>query len=301
MSAAPFIGIDWGTTNARALLFAGDGTLLEDREAPLGVSRLAAGEHRAAFERLAGAWRGQHGPIPVLLSGMIGSRQGWREAPYLSCPATLSELHRALVPAPEVENAFIVPGLSLASPERRDVMRGEELQLLGLGAAMTGFSAVCIPGTHSKWIRAEWPVVREFRTAMTGELFAAILDHTLFAKILPTEKAAAFNESAFVTGLQRSAAPHGLPSELFGLRADLLLSTLAASDLTDAISGLLLGTEIRAARPLLGPTPRVALLAAPALQERYLRALRFFAIEAVAFDVKQIAAQGFAALMRARS
>lgn len=295
-----FIGIDWGSTNARALLFAPDGRLVDERDEPLGIKHVPAGGHRAAFERLTAGWRELHGPIPALLSGMIGSRHGWREAPYAGCPVLLTELHRALVPAPGIDGVAIVPGLSLADG-RSDVMRGEELQLLGLGERATSFDWVCLPGTHSKWVRAEWPAVREFHTAMTGEIFAAVAEHTLFAKLIPSsDSAPAFIPAAFDRGLERSASPHGLLNALFGIRADVLLGRVSDAEIADLLSGLLIGTEVRHILPHAPAKSRVALLAAPGLQPRYLRALAFFDLVATAFDVRQISAHGFVALMRAR-
>src|SRR5207248_4853515 len=106
------------------------------------------------------------------------------EAPYLACPASLDQLKRALTPVPGEENVFIVPGLKMAG-DRPDVLRGEELQVLGLGASVREFNCVCIPGTHAKWIVTDGEIVREFHTAMTGEIFAAILEHTLFVQLVP--------------------------------------------------------------------------------------------------------------------
>ncbi|MEO5960013.1 MAG: 2-dehydro-3-deoxygalactonokinase [Opitutaceae bacterium] len=290
-----FIGLDWGSTNARALLFAPDGQIVAERDEPLGIKHVPPGGHRAAFDRLTAEWRERHGAIPALLSGMIGSRTGWREAPYVACPAKLTELHGSFVRAPEAENVFIVPGLSL-SGERADVMRGEELQLLGLGERGANFDWVCIPGTHSKWIRAEWPVVREFHTAMTGEIFAAVAQHTLFSTLIPPAAGRGFSERAFDAGLERSAAPHGILNTLFGIRADLLLGRVAASEIADVISGLLIGTEVRHMLPSAPTKSQVALLAAPNLQPRYLQALAFFGFAATPFDVKQVTADGFVAL-----
>lgn len=297
--AGLFIGIDWGSTNARAMLFDGDGALREEREAPLGVKHIAGGDYRAAFHQLTARWRAQHGPVPALLSGMVGSRHGWREVPFLDCPATLTQLYRVLLPAPGVDNVWLVPGLALAQPHR-DVMRGEELQLLGIGEAAKDFDWVCIPGTHSKWIRAAWPQVGEFHTAMTGEVFAAIAEHTLFAKIIPAAVGAraAFDERAFLDGVTRSASPHGLLASLFGVRADFLLADFPAGSVAEVISGLLIGSEIRHLFSTVTGKPRVALLASASLEQRYVCALRFLGLEVTAFDVKQTTARGFAALMR---
>jgi 2-dehydro-3-deoxygalactonokinase len=204
------------------------------------------------------------------------------------------------VPVPEIENVALVPGLSLTQG-RSDVMRGEELQLLGLGPTATRFDWVCIPGTHSKWVRAEWPAARDFHSAMTGEVFAALAEHTLFAKLIPPSGAALpFVAPAFDAGLERSAAPHGLLHALFGIRADVLLGRMPAAEIADMISGLIICIEIRHMLPQAPGKSRIALLAAPSLQPRYLRALAFFDLAATAFDVKQVTADGFVALMRAR-
>jgi 2-dehydro-3-deoxygalactonokinase len=292
-----FIGIDWGSTNARALLFAPDGRLVDERNEPLGIKQVRAGGYPAAFDRLAGDWRQRHGTIPTFLSGMVGSRTGWHEAPYLACPANLSELHRSLLAIPGTENVFVVPGLSLDG-ERADVMRGEELQLLGLGGRSADFDWICIPGTHSKWVRAGWPLVREFHTAMTGEVFAAIAEHTLFAKLIPVapNQIPAFLTDAFDAGLERSAASHGVLNALFAIRADALLGRVDATEIADLISGLIIGTEIRHVLAQAPGRSRLALLAAPGLQARYLRALANFGFVATAFDVKQVTADGFVAL-----
>lgn len=295
-----FIGIDWGSTNARALLFAPDGRIVEERDAPLGIKHIPPGGHRTAFEQLTAGWREAHGLIPALLSGMIGSRHGWREVPFITCPSKLTDLHHAIVPAPEVENVALIPGLSVTQGQA-DVMRGEELQLLGLGQAATRFDWVCIPGTHSKWIRADWPAVREFHTAMTGEVYAAVAEHTLFANLIPPASGPRpFVAAAFEAGLERSASPHGLLHALFGIRADVLLERLAAVEISDVISGLIIGTEIRHLLQQVPGKPRLALIAAASLQPRYQRALGYFDVAATAFDVKQVTADGFVAMMRSR-
>ena len=143
--------------------------------------------------------------------------------------------------------------------------------------------------------------LREFQTAMTGEIFAAITAHTLFAKLLPpTDASPAFDAAAFDSGLERSAAPHGVLNALFGIRADLLLGHVPDTQIADLLSGLLIGTEIRHVLPRTQARSRVAVLAAPNLQPRYLHALAFFDLVATAFDVRQVSADGFVALMGAR-
>jgi 2-dehydro-3-deoxygalactonokinase len=296
MPSENFIGIDWGSTHARALLFARDGTLVEHGDYPLGIKHVAHGQHRDAFQRMAGAWRARLGPIPTFLSGMIGSRHGWHEVPYLPCPVSVAELSRHLFTVPQEENVFIVPGVKVDT-HRADVMRGEELQVLGLRALAPDCDLVCIPGTHSKWITLDGPVVRDFRTAMTGEVFAAITEHTLFAELIRRETPPApFRAQAFDSGLERSAEPQGLLNVLFEFRASLLLGRVMAEDLPDLISGLLIGTEIRHARSAAPNARNIAVIGASGLGERYAHALRTFGFEPRTFDPREVAARGFVAL-----
>jgi 2-dehydro-3-deoxygalactonokinase len=60
---------------------------------------------------------------------MIGSAQGWIEAPYTSLPADVDSVARSLATVPDV-GLRIVPGLAQRDGTP-DVMRGEETQLFG--------------------------------------------------------------------------------------------------------------------------------------------------------------------------
>ena len=135
---------------------------------------------------------------------------------------------------------------------------------------------------------------------MTGELFAAIRGHTLFAQLIPREtNSTVFRESAFDSGLQRSATPHGLLNALFELRAAVLLEHISVGDLADMISGLLIGTEIRHVQTLIAAGKNIAVLGAAGISERYVRALQSFSFEPRALAVQEVTARGFAALFRA--
>jgi 2-dehydro-3-deoxygalactonokinase len=280
--------------------FAADGALVEQREFPLGIKNIGAGGYRDAFRRMTDGWRERDGAaMPAILSGMVGSRHGWREAPYLACPASVADLARHLVAAPEEPDVFIVPGMKMDG-ERPDVMRGEELQVLGLGEAGANHDLICIPGTHAKWIVAEGGVVREFHTAMTGELYAAVSEHTLLAPLMPrAEQRGSMREAAFDAGVQRSAKAHALPYALFELRAAILLQRVASDDLPDLISGLLIGTEIRHVQALFGGKRNVGVLGATGVNERYLRALDALGFNRTRLDVQTVTARGFVAIARA--
>ena len=179
------IALDWGTSNLRASLLGPGGAVLDRRSAAGGV--MAVPEHRfeAALRSLCGDWIDAHRG-PLLASGMIGSRQGWVEAPYLPCPATRDAAAARLVAVPLAGGAtlHIVPGLVCTGADgQADVMRGEETQILGAVPADSPRTLVVLPGTHSKWASVERGVVRDFTTCMTGELHEALVRHTILGRL----------------------------------------------------------------------------------------------------------------------
>src|SRR5688572_21624549 len=120
------IGIDWGTSSFRAFLLDAAGRILDRRSGPQGILSVQGGDFAGALEARVGDWVSAGGP-PVVMSGMIGSRQGWLETPYVTCPAGIADFGAGLVsvaadPAP----IWIVPGAEVATASMRDVMRGEE-------------------------------------------------------------------------------------------------------------------------------------------------------------------------------
>ncbi len=179
------IGVDWGTSSFRAYRLAGDGRILDRSAAPLGIMAVPERRFDAALRRAIGAWLAD-GERRVLLCGMIGSRQGWVEAPYLDCPAGPAELAQALVGVPFADaEVRLVPGLAArdaaAIPE---VMRGEETQIAGALDRIGGSDLVCLPGTHAKWARLAGGRVTGFATYLTGEAFAALRDHTILGRMM---------------------------------------------------------------------------------------------------------------------
>jgi 2-dehydro-3-deoxygalactonokinase len=263
------IGIDWGTTSARAFLFDRDGALLAQRDAPLGISKVAGGAFAPALATLLGDWNTQAGPR--LASGMIGSRQGWVEAPYLRCPASLSDLAASLATTPDGA-LRIVPGLLAEnSGGIPDVMRGEETQLVGAVAAEETVVAV-LPGTHSKWARIERGTVADFATYLTGELYGVLMEHSILGRMASASPTAP--GPAFARGVECGLASDGLTHDLFGARTLALTGGLAAHEVADWLSGLLIGAEIRAAQAWLGDLRApVRIIGADALTLRYERAM----------------------------
>jgi 2-dehydro-3-deoxygalactonokinase len=239
------IGLDWGTTNARALRFDAGGKVAELRERPLGIMQVQGGDFAGAFATLVGDWRAAAPAAPVLMCGMIGSRQGWREAPYAALPADGAALARGFLAIPEVD-AWIVPGISGGSlAGAPDVIRGEETQALGLlDVAGRRSCCLCMPGSHSKWVEVVDGRLTRFATFMTGEAFAALKGHTILARMM---EGGAHVPDAFAAGLARAHRPGGLLHHLFTVRTDGLFARLAPTAASSFLSGLLIGHEMIAA------------------------------------------------------
>ncbi len=260
------IGIDWGTSSFRAYRLQ-DGAVIDRRERPAGILHVPEGGFAATLRDAIGPWLAE-GETRVLMSGMVGSRQGWVEAPYCPCPADATAIARALRRVPfDGAGVFIVPGLSATDEAGTpEVMRGEETQIIGAHAA----GLVCLPGSHAKWARVEDGAITGFETYLSGEAFAALRSATILGRMM-TE--APHSEAAFADGLDRAASPGHLLHHLFGVRSRGLFGQLADSDSAAYLSGLLIGTEIRAAMP---QPALVTLLGTATLCARYATAITRF-------------------------
>lgn len=286
-SPAPqLVGLDWGTSSLRAYLFGGDGDVAERRAQPWGIQHLPAGGYAAAFRAIAGDWLARWPGLPVLAAGMVGSRTGWREVPYVACPADAAGIAAGIVPfASECGVVHLVPGL-VQRGESADVMRGEETQILGaLGRdpALASDSLFVLPGTHCKWARVTLGSVTRFTTYITGELFALLRDHSLLG--LPARDAAghasATAAAAFRRGLDavRASGPAGGVAKLFTARSLFLVGDLAAVDVLEYLSGLLLGDEVQSMLTGLGSVrPACVVVGDETLAARYRTALAAFGV-----------------------
>ncbi|KRE89321.1 2-keto-3-deoxy-galactonokinase [Frateuria sp. Soil773] len=284
------IGLDWGTTRLRAYRFDGAGRVQDTRTRPWGIRSLPAGGYEAALADVTAGWPA----LPRLACGMVGSRGGWLEAPYVDLPAGADALCAAVrrLRAADGMDLHIVPGLR--NPTAPDVMRGEETQLLGAVAqrpASAARSAWILPGTHSKWATVEGRAVTGFRTYLTGELYALLREHS----ILGAGIAEAVSPAAFARGVDaaRDSGAQGATSRLFATRALMLEGALAPAEVPDYLSGLLIGEEFRSALAGGLPPPGEApgLIGEPALCERYRQAAARFGL-ALAPPVADAAALG---------
>lgn len=235
-----FIAVDWGTTNRRAYRIGPSGAVEDRLEDGKGILSVPAGGFPAAVEEI----RGRLGERPMLMAGMVGSNRGWEEAPYVPCPAGLPELCASLKWV-EPERVAIVPGVCFSQGEAADVMRGEEVQLLGAYADgdIPASCTVCHPGTHNKWVRIEDGRIVSFRTVMTGEMFSLLAKHSILSDMLAGEEAAP--GAAFDAGVQAGLKGGPLTGELFAVRARVLLGKARREDAASYTSGLLIGTDVR--------------------------------------------------------
>lgn len=309
-SSPALIGLDWGTTRLRAFLLAADGQVLAEADSPHGLRHLPAPGGPTGFEtalaQVAGDWRMRWPSLPLLAGGMVGSQQGWREAPYLDCPARPADLlaHAVAVPLADGGRLHIVPGLRHrpdAGPP--DMMRGEEVQIAGVLASHPAPElVVLLPGTHAKWARVQQGQILDLCTHMTGELFALLSQHSLLAEMLPAAEAAAetlATDSGFQRGLALAAqaGPGDLGRQLFAVRTLGLDRQLTPAALPGLLSGLLIGHELRAGLAWLQQRGAahwpLVLAGEPALCQRYAWALRQ-AGQPVAAELGNTAPQGLA-------
>lgn len=286
-----WIAVDWGTSNLRAWAMGPDGVLAE-ASSDEGMGKLSRDGFEPALLRLIGPWLA--GRPPVVACGMVGSRQGWCEAPYRTVPCTPLD-PGALVLAPVTDarlKVSIAPGLKQLSPA--DVMRGEETQIAGALRLMPGYDGVlCLPGTHSKWVHISAGEVVSFQTFMTGEMFALLSEASVLRHGM---QGGGWDEAAFDPAVSDALSkPEKLGARLFSLRAEGLVAGLTPHAARARLSGLLIGTELAAAKPYwLGQ--RVTLIGAENLSAAYARALASQGVVAERLSATDCTLAGLASL-----
>ena len=273
-----YIAVDWGSTNRRAYKIDSSGACVDEFEDGNGALAVPKGQFPAAAAEI----RARLGDLPLLLAGMAGSNRGWVDAPYVPCPAGVGELVDNLVWPGERE--AIVPGLSYTCEGRADVMRGEEVQLLGAVAdgSIPAETLVCHPGTHNKWVVVEGGAIASFRTVMTGELFSLLKKHSILGDLLEREVAP---DHAFDEGVDHALSNDDLTSELFAIRARWLLGKADREDCASYASGLLIGSDVKLG--LAGHGGAVMVMGRPELTALYAAAIRKAGGEPIELDGEQ--------------
>jgi 2-dehydro-3-deoxygalactonokinase len=304
LSTLRFIVADWGTTRFRGYLVENE-TILDEVSSEEGVSALQSGQHRGVFMRQCGRWLEAEPDAPVLLVGMVGSREGWVMAPYAACPAGPADIARAMIPV-DLDNgrqAHIVPGLSCEpAPGAYDVMRGEETLVLGSGVED---GIVCSPGTHPKWIEMRGGRVERFATYMTGEMYALLREQSMIGRPATEPE----DPKGFDLGLDAAARNSGETGDrrvgllhlLFGARAAVVSGHMATDLLAPYLSGLLTGDEVNSALFQFGRPSAVTILADAPRADLYIHALARHGIATQVRAPRQALITGLARIVRHHS
>lgn len=291
--------VDWGTSTFRLWLLDESGGVLAERRSDQGMVRASTDGFEAVLESHLAAVGAPHN-LPVVIAGMAGARQGWHEAAYVDVPARLDSLVERAVAVPgQARPVRILPGLAQRDPGRLDVMRGEETQLLGLAAGGISSALVCLPGTHSKWVRLEDATVSAFATFATGEFFSLLAAHSTLADALDLP-GAPFDAAAFADGVDAAfAEPERITNRLFEIRAASLLTDRSPAARRARLSGLLVGIELAGARRFSAGAVHAHLVAAGPLADLYAAALPHAGFAVTQIDADEAVRRGlFAAAGR---
>jgi len=279
------LAIDWGTSSLRIYRLDAGGNAIDARQSDNGVLTVKDSAFAQVLENAAADWIDSDG-MQIMMSGMIGSRQGWKETSYVPCPAGLTEIASAMCTVQwtssngRTRNARIAPGLRcLDDFGVADVMRGEEVQILGvLGQIGSGEQLVCLPGTHSKWALVRDHRIVSFRTYMSGEVFAVLKQHSILGRTMASEQ---FDDAAFVDGVARAADAGGMLHHLFGVRAQVLAGNLPETQTASYLSGIIIGHELLSVAP---PATRFHLVGAGKLNRVYSLAAATMNLNAIVHD-----------------
>ncbi|MFM2240070.1 MAG: hypothetical protein RJA69_1444 [Pseudomonadota bacterium] len=269
-SLRPLVMVDWGTSSLRAA-FAREQTVLETRHNDQGILKVPVGGFPHTLQTLCGDWLNEPDAL-CLISGMAGSAQGWTLAPYCPCPAGQAEL-AAHLHWIEPHRIALVPGLACEHAHAPDVMRGEEVQIVG-ALQLQGLqdAQLVLPGTHSKWVTVQSGRIEHFSTFMTGELYAVMRQHSILGRTLPPLSSdEALDETHFDQGVRLSLQGGSVLHHLFGVRTLALMERTTPGALASYLSGLVIGEELRVQH--LSAERTVWVVGSSALQTRYARAL----------------------------
>jgi 2-dehydro-3-deoxygalactonokinase len=282
----PFIAIDWGTTSFRAYHVSADAKVLNERRSSDGILAVEDSAFEEALEQHLNGW---DMALPIVAAGMITSRQGWVEVPYVDCPAGPAELAKANVTKTLASGRTIhfSTGLHIKSESLgHDVMRSEETQVFG--SLASGAAHFVTPGTHSKWIAVGDGRIVHFETYVTGESFALYRNHSILGRLMAGD---GDDEVAFMRGVEKALAdPAGLLHSLFSVRSLGLYNELKPEALSSYLSGLLIGAEVAHATLKRKRDGLYLVLASPAIAARYLRAMHMAGLKAEMGDSLAIVA-----------
>jgi 2-dehydro-3-deoxygalactonokinase len=291
MTKPAFIAGDWGTSRLRLFLCDAGGKVLDRAQGEGAAVPDCAGRFAAAVA----PWDQAHGVLPAVLGGMVGSTIGWREVPYLSCPARADAIAGAALRFEADGRAIaILPGLKCVSKiGAPDVMRGEETQILGALRLNPGLAkgrhVFCMPGTHVKWVEVVDGAVSGFQTALSGELFEILRKHSVLARDGGTVDA---SSPAFALGLETARQPADLLALLFSTRSRVVTGEMPRAEAASYLSGLILGKDVGTVRELMGLSGTVHLICTPSLAALYEMTLDTYDLDSAVLDGDSCALAG---------
>jgi 2-dehydro-3-deoxygalactonokinase len=286
------IAIDWGTSRFRAYLAGGNGEVLSEKASEEGMAHVQQGKFAEVLLARCGAWLEQFPDIPVLMAGMVGSRNGWKEAPYVRCPASEDDIKAAVqrIGIAPPRTGGIVPGLINRDAGIADVIRGEETKILG---AETEDGVIVLPGTHCKWAAMAGGQIASFRSYMTGEFYDLLRNQSVL-RLLAREPD---DRAGFARGLASAQREGGLLSQAFEARTAVLDEAMRAEEVGPFLSGLLIAHEIMGAANRAGAERRLKVVAQGVLAQNYEEALKNFGFEAEVLSPRQCFVRGMLRLI----
>jgi 2-dehydro-3-deoxygalactonokinase len=243
-----WIAVDWGTSNLRVWGIDSNGGVVAEASSDKGMAKLDRAGFEPALLELVGDWLLEDRQIPVIACGMVGARQGWLEVPYSETPC--KPIFLDAVGRPDTRDSrlrvIVLGGIKQTGPVP-DVIRGEETQIAGMLSADPSFEGVlCLPGTHTKWVRISAGEIVHFRTFITGELFGLLSRQSVLRHSLD---GAGWDGIEFARSVQlMMTEPASFAGRLFSIRAENLVLGLDAGTAKARLSGLLIGAELAAAR-----------------------------------------------------
>ncbi|MFQ0816018.1 2-dehydro-3-deoxygalactonokinase [Brucella anthropi] len=295
----PFAAVaDWGTTRFRLWMLDADGTVLGESRGDDGLLQAKEAGFEPTLERHLAAVDAPD-DLPVVICGMAGSRTGWIEAPYMSLPAGLDGIVKAAVRVPARRHVIMLPGVARQDAASPDVMRGEETKLLGLVHRGTRDAVVVMPGTHAKWVRIADGGLADYRTFMTGEMFALLKDRSVLAGALEGAGPVDPQGAAFAAGVRASLeSPALISNALFSIRAGWLVHDRQPTDQLARLSGLLIGLEVAGGRTLYGGPGEVLLLSDDTMGALYASALAIAGLRVVRVAADELVRDGLSMAAR---
>jgi len=292
--------IDWSLDGFSLWLMSREGAVLASRKSDQG---LALGRRDGFKTILEGHLSDLSAPddLPVIICGLAGSRQGWRQTAYLETPANLDRLAESATNLGGPGRAItLLPGIAHANGNEPDVMRGDEVRLFGAVLEADNVGICCLPGLHSRWVSLGGRVVKSFRTFMTGELRNAAAGSTILKYSLEVGAEISAVDPAFLTGVRDGWLNAGrLTHLLFSLRADDLLNGRTGAETRARLTGLLIGAEVAGAD--LSGAPEVTLVASGEDAKLYLSAFDTCGISARLIDAELSTQRGLYEIWRQQS